>query len=268
MSVDPLLRNNVKLLGNPAGEHTIVFVHGFGTDQGAWQAIVEALGEAFRIVLLDNAGSGGADPAAFVQHKYLGLAQYARDVLAVCRALHLSKVTLVGHSVGGMICLQAAVDAPELVSRLVLIGTSPRYLDDGGYVGGFCEADVAGVYERMAENYDAWSETTALAAMMNPGRPELARQFADNLKSIPRERALTVLCSILQADHRALLERVAVPTLIVQTASDYAVPLAVGEYLREHIAGSRLAVIDAEGHLPHISAPDKVLAALLSFLSE
>ena len=102
--------------------------------------------------------------------------------------------------------------------------------------------------------------------MQNPERPELSRNFAKTLQRIPTERVLTVLHSILQTDYRAELPKLEVPTLIIQSQSDAFVPMAVAEYLQRSIRGSRLEVIDAQGHLPHISAPEAVIAAIRRFL--
>ena len=75
-----------------------------------------------------------------------------------------------------------------------------------------------------------------------------------------------MLCSILQSDHRQRLAEIRCPTLIVQSRSDPFVPLEVAEYMHRTIAGSALRVIDADGHLPHVSAPTQVVAAIRGFV--
>ncbi len=102
--------------------------------------------------------------------------------------------------------------------------------------------------------------------MAHADRPALSTQFAQCIKSIPQDRALTVLCSIFQSDHRDEIARLDVPTLLVQAKGDVAVPQAVAEYMKQHIRGSQLALIDAEGHLPHISAPAAVIATIEAFI--
>jgi len=266
MVTDPIKRNNVCVTGQPTAARTIVFVHGFGTDQSAWREVVAPLMADFRIVLLDNVGAGGSDPGAFAQHQYLNLNRYAADLLEVCEALALRDVILVGHSVGGMICALAAIRRPELVSRVVLIGSSPRYLDDESYRGGFTMQDIDAIYDMVIENAKAWADAFAPKMMANPDRPGLTQKFAEALKSIPAERILTVLCSILQSDYRKEIGRLSTPSLIIQTKNDNVVPLEVAEYLRTKIHDSELKVIDAEGHLPHISAPARVLEAMLPFI--
>jgi sigma-B regulation protein RsbQ len=104
--------------------------------------------------------------------------------------------------------------------------------------------------------------------MANDDRPHLARDFAADLKSIPADRALTVLCSIFQSDHREDVARLVQPTLLVQSRDDAAVPLEVAEFLHRTIPRSRLQVIDAAGHLPHVSAPHAVIASNRGFLAD
>ncbi len=244
----------------------IVFVHGFGTDQQAWREVAATFERDWRVVLLDNVGSGGTPPEAFAQHRYLDLERYACDLREVCVELGLREVVLVGHSMGAMICVLAATQDLELASHLVLVGGSPRYLDDTDYRGGFTRKDLDDIYRAMDTAYHDWADASAPVIMGNPDRPQLARTFAQTLKSIPADRALTMLCSILQSDHRSRLAQVRCPTLIVQSRADPFVPLDVAEYMQRAIEGSRLRVIEADGHLPHVSAPAQVTAVIRGFV--
>lgn len=250
----------------PAG--TLVFVHGFGTSQAAWHDVASAFSDRYRIVTYDQAGAGGSAPEAFSQYRHLSLNAYAADLAGVCDALQLRDPIAVGHSVGGMVALLASVARPELFSRLVLICASPRYLDDAGYHGGFTDAALQDLYGRMLGSYPDWAESFASHAMTYPDRPGLARHFADSLKSIPPERALSVLCAILQSDHRADLPKVDCPVLLLQSRDDMAVPPEVAHYMHRNIRGSRLRFIDATGHLPHVSEPGQIIGAMREFLAE
>ncbi len=265
---DPLARNNVHVVGNTESGRTLVFVHGFGTDQCAWHAVARPFLKDHRVVLLDNVGAGGAAPDAVVQHRYLNLRSYATDLLEVCRALRIKDAVLVGHSVGAMIGILAANTEPGRFSRLVLIGASPRYLDEPGYHGGFAKSDLDALYSAVSTGYREWADHFAPLAMGNSDRPQLAQYFATTLKSIPAQHAFTVLCSIFQSDHRQDVRALDKPTLLIQAQHDVAVPSEVAAYLHREIRGSRMAIIDATGHLPHISAPDAVIASMRDFIAE
>jgi len=266
--IDPIRRNNVKVVGNPQAQTALVFVHGFGSDQRAWSSVAAAFLADYRVVLLDNVGAGGSDPAAFAQHRYLNLRRYGSDLVEVCDALALDRPVLVGHSMGAMICALATLERPGLARQLVMIGASPRYVDVDDYLGGFSREDVDAIYSSVTSSYSAWADGFAAASMAHGDRPTLGSEFAQSIKSIPPDRALTMLCSIFQSDHREDIARLEVPTLVLQTRQDIAVPLAVAEYLNRRIRGSRLEIIDTEGHLPHVSAPGLVARAIRHFITE
>ncbi|AMK77425.1 MULTISPECIES: alpha/beta fold hydrolase [Methylomonas] len=264
--LDPIYKNHVTITGNPQAEQTMVFVHGFGTDQTAWQQVASAFFDEFKIILFDNVGAGQAAAEAFIQHRYLNLHPYADDLVKIAEVLDLKQVILIGHSVGGMISLLATIRAPTLAARLILIGASPRYVNDEQYFGGFTDNDIAEIYSAVVQRQAAWADDFAPMVMANPEHPHLSEYYASTIKSIPTRQTLTVLCSIFQSDHRQDLALVNTPTLLIQAKEDFAVPLAVANYLHQHIAGSQLAVIEATGHLPHISAPAEVIAAIRAFL--
>ena len=86
---------------------------------------------------------------------------YAQDVVDLCRELGITCGVFVGHSVSAMIGVLAVKKAPELFNELVMIGPSPRYLDDRGYVGGFTEAQIHELVDFLDSNYMGWSQAMA-----------------------------------------------------------------------------------------------------------
>ena len=270
MNTQCLVRNNVKRSGNQLTERTIVFVHGLGTDQNSWQKVEQGFNADFNVVLLDNVGAIASNRSDFLSHqvKYLNIQGYVDDLLEICSALNLSNsVTLVGHSLGAMVCLIATVRKPELFDKLVLIGASPCYKNLGDYHGGMNHEDIDSIYDALNNDYSAWAKNFSDMAMENLDRPQLATAFLNSLLSIPQEMMLTVLCSILQGVHRADVSLVSTPTLLIQSEHDFFVPLSVAEYLHSTIKNSRLNVIQSSGHLPQVSAPAKVIEAMLQFIN-
>ena len=260
-----LQRNNVNVLGN--GSETIIFAHGFGSDQTAWRHQVAAFSSDFRIVLFDHVGAGKSDFSAYSPRRYSSLYSYAEDLLDLCAELKLTKSILVGHSVSGMISLLAALVEPECFSQLIFVDASPRYLNDVGYVGGFDQSELDALFESMSTNYYAWASGLAPLVMGNPDKPELAQEFANTLIAIRPDIAQAVARVIFQSDHRAELPRLKVPTVVLQASDDIAVPPEVGQYLADHIPYSKLMNIDATGHLPHLSAPGVVTNAIAQCLA-
>lgn len=259
-----LQRNNVQVKGE--GPQTVILAHGFGTDQTAWQRQQEALSERYRLVLFDHVGAGGADPAAYSPHRYRSLYSYAADLLELLRELQISQAIYIGHSMSAMIGLLAALQEPEHFAKMVFIGASPRYLNDEGYYGGFEQPELDALYATMSSNYLAWVSGFAGLAMENPERQELTAELARTLGAIRPDIAVAVARLIYQSDYRVELPRLRIPTLVIQTRHDIAVPVEVGEYLARQLPQAKLALIDAWGHFPHMSAPAAVNAALESFL--
>ena len=136
-----LARNNVRVTGNEAGP-PMLFAHGFGYDQNMWRYVAPQFEEDYRVVAFDHVGAGRSDHTAYSPGKYATLGGYADDVIEICTELGLSDVVFVGHSVSSMIGVLAAVRAPERFAKLVLVGPSPRYVNDEGYVGGFTREDI------------------------------------------------------------------------------------------------------------------------------
>lgn len=261
-----LKRNNVTILDAPGAKNTIIFAHGFGTDQTAWKEVASVFAGDNRIVMYDNAGGGKADPAAFSPHKYDSLHTYADDLLDICKTLEIKDAIVIAHSVSGMISVLAAIKNPEYFSKMVLVGASARYLNDIGYTGGFSQEDLNSFYDTMNTNYYAWVSGFAPAAMANPEKPQLAESFANGLLAIRPDIAQAVARVIFQSDHRKDLQDLGIETLLLQTRHDIAVPIQAAEYLNNNIRNSKLRIVDAEGHFPHISAPQEVIAAIKTFL--
>src|ERR1700761_6667810 len=117
-----LKRNNVNVIGN--GQQVILFAHGFGCDQNAWQFIVNDFIDDYKVVLFDYTGSGQSDITQYKKEKYNQINGYAEDLIEICSALKITKAIFVGHSVSAMIGLLAANKHPEYFSRLIFIGPS------------------------------------------------------------------------------------------------------------------------------------------------
>ena len=153
-------RNNVRVLGNPDGR-PIVFAHGFGCSQEMWRLVAPAFADDYRVVLYDHTGEGGSDLSAYDPAKYDSLDGYADDILDIVSAYELDDVIFVGHSVSGMMGVLASLRAPESFGALILVSPSPRYINDGDYVGGFEKADIDSLLDSLDANYLGWSNAMA-----------------------------------------------------------------------------------------------------------
>jgi sigma-B regulation protein RsbQ len=264
MSVSVVQRNHVTLSGS--GPRPMLFAHGYGCDQRMWRLVTPAFAPDYRLVLFDHVGAGRSDLSAYRREKYRTLQGYADDLLEICAELRLTDVVFVGHSVSTMIGLLAAVKEPERFGRLVLICPSPRYIDDGAYVGGFTRGQIAELLEFQDSNYLGWSSALAPVIMGRPDRPELVEELTNSFCRTDPEIAKQFAAVTFLSDNRADLPKVKTPSLVVQCREDAIAPPAVGEYVHRHLAQSELVVLDTTGHCPHLSAPEATVAAMRAYL--
>lgn len=244
----------------------MVFAHGFGCDQNMWRHVAPAFADEYRIVLFDHVGAGGSDHSAYSRAKYGSLQGYAEDVLEICRELELRDVVFVGHSVSAVVGVLAAAQEPDRFAKLVLVGPSPRYLDDDGYLGGFSREDIEGLLDSLDSNYLGWSHAFAPVIMGSAQAPELQEELTNSFCRTDPEIASHFARVTFLSDNRADLSNVVTPTLVLQCADDVIAPRAVGEYVHREIPGSTLVLLDATGHCPNLSAPEETTAAIRNFL--
>lgn len=245
---------------------SMLFAHGFGCDQNMWRNVAPSFDDNFRTVLFDLVGAGGSDLSAYDATRYATLEGYADDVVALASELQIEKGVFVGHSVSAMIGVLAARKAPGLFDRLVLVSPSPRYIDDGDYVGGFIEHQILELLEFLDSNHLGWSQTMAPMIMGNPDRPELSEELTASFCRTDPEIAKQFARTTFLSDNRADLDGIAARVLILQCQEDVIAPVCVGEYLRDAIPGSELMMIDVTGHCPHLSAPQETIAAIKAFV--
>lgn len=244
----------------------MVFAHGYGCDQSMWRYVAPAFEQNFRTVLFDHVGSGRSDLSAFDAEKYGALSGYVSDVVEIANELKLKDAIFVGHSVSAMIGAIASLEAPAAFSDLVMVGPSPRYIDEDGYRGGFAAAQIDELLDFLDENPMAWSQTMAPAIMGNPERPELGQELAASFCRTHPEVAKVFARATFLSDNRSDLPKIRARTLILQCSEDVIAPEEVGSYLRASIPNSELKVLAATGHCPNLSAPDEVIAAIRAFV--
>ncbi|AWN41579.1 alpha/beta hydrolase [Methylobacterium durans] len=244
----------------------MVFAHGFGCDQNMWRFVAPAFEDGFRTILFDYVGAGGSNVSAYDPEKYASLNGYADDVVDLCRFLDVRSGIFVGHSVSAMVGVLASKKAPELFDSLVMVCPSPRYINDADYEGGFSEAQIQELLDFLDSNHMGWSQAMAPVIMGNPGRPELGEELTNSFCRTDPDIAKRFARTTFLSDNRADLADVKVRCLVVQCSEDVIAPQSVGEYVHRNLPESEMALIDATGHCPNLSAPEQTIAAIKTFL--
>ncbi len=194
-----------------------------------WRFVWPAFANEYRIVLFDHVGCGGSDKV-YDAETYSSLAGHADDVIAICSDLSITGGVFVCHSVSAMVGAIASVKEPELFDDLVMIGPSPRYIDDAEYTGGFSEAQVHELLEFLDANHMGWSQMMAPVIMGNPERPELTEELTNSFCRTDPEIAKKFARVTFLSDNRADLPRVTARSLVLQCSEDVIAPKAVGKY--------------------------------------
>jgi sigma-B regulation protein RsbQ len=261
-----LFRNRVTVSG--CGDASILFAHGFGCDQRMWRHVVPAFEADYRVILMDHVGSGRSDRNAYRVDKYDSLQGYADDLIEVLLALAASNVVFVGHSVSAMIGMLAWLKCPELFRCLVMLGPSPRYLNDVDYEGGFTSADMDELLALLELNHMKWSKQVAPMIMGNAERPEFAQELVDSFCDMDPFIARHFSRVAFLSDLRSRLPHCLAPCLILQCSRDLIAPIGVGQYLHRSLKNGELVILAATGHCPHVSAPEETTAAIRNYLSK
>ncbi|MEQ8721720.1 MAG: alpha/beta hydrolase [Sandaracinaceae bacterium] len=257
-------RHDVRVSGK--GERFMVFAHGFGCDRNMWRHVAPAFEDRFRVVLFDHVGAGSSDPRGWDPKKYDSLYGFATVVVEIAEELGIVDGVFVGHSVSAMIGVLAANRAPERFSQLVLVGPSPRYLNDDAYVGGFSRDDIDGLLDSLESNYLGWSRQMAPAIMGNAERPELGEELANSFCRMDPGIAKRFAEVTFLSDNREDLGKLSARALVMQCADDIIAPEAVGRYVHEAIPDSELVLMKATGHCPNLSAPTETIDVIRAFV--
>ncbi len=257
-------QNNITILGT--GSKVMFFVHGYGCDQNMWRFITPHFKDTYKIVLIDLVGSGKSDENAYKHDKYNSLDGHADDLINICNALNLQDVCIVAHSVSAMISALAAIKRPALFKKIIMIGPSPRYINDDHYFGGFSQKDIDELLETLDSNYLGWSSAMAPVIMDNPDRPELAAELEASFCQNNPEIATHFAKVTFLGDNRNDLKKLSTDTLIIQSKIDVIASIEVGQFIHYNTPNSKLVVLGTIGHCPHLSAPNKTIQAMKNYL--
>jgi len=264
-----------------ANGQTVLLLHGKNFFGAYWAGTVQALGAAgFRVVVPDQIGFGKS-PKADIHYSFELLAQTTKALLD---SLGVAKVTVVGHSMGGMLAVRYALLYPGATTRLVL--ENPIGLEDYRVKVPFTSVDATtkamlsptregldrfyrSYFGTWKTEFGLWSEL-AWRATLSGEWPRVAKASALTydmiytqpvVQDLPRIAVPTLLI-IGQAD-RTTLGRGALSPEVLATLGRFP---ELGRRAKATIPGAKLVEIDGVGHIPHLESPDPFHAALLDFL--
>jgi pimeloyl-ACP methyl ester carboxylesterase len=241
---------------------TVLMLHGIGGGHLYFAPQVETLASSgYRAVAWDMPGYGHSAPIE--PYTFKGLAE---SCIRLIESLKCDNVTLVGHSMGGMVAQEVIARRPDLVSKLVLCGTSASFgKPDGDWQREF-------IAQRTAP-LDAGKTMAELAEvlvpqMIGPGSlPEGVKLAIHCMSLVPAATYRRALEALVTFDRRANLPRIDVPTLLVAGEHDRNAPPAVMKKMAEAIPRGSYLEMKGIGHLQNLEGPDDFDGLLLNFLA-
>lgn len=289
----------------PKGQKPVVVLgHGFGCDSTCWHNLKPLLAKrGYGILTYDLPYARTVDSGAFDEaptrrsslraafekflasgaqsskvvkptkskpfdfERYSDVSSYAEDLIRLFDEAKLKACVFVGHSVSGMIGLIASTRRPDLFQKVIMLASSPRYLNDASsnYVGGFEREQMDELLTSVEHHYEEWVSGFAPMAIEEPNDAAI-KQFTSGLLAVRPDIAFATCKAILLMDTRHILPHVSVSCVIIQSKSDVAVPVCVGAYLADTIQNAERIILPTAGHLPHLSSPLIVNATLLQHI--
>lgn len=237
----------------------VVLIHGLGGTLHIWHGVTELLSLHHHVVGLDLRGHGRSSAG----RAQFSIKTWSQDVAALISALQLPPVTLVGHSMGTLIAQHLAVDSPELVDQLVLIG-GISYFEPPSKEN-YDQRAAKVEKEGLDGLVDEWLEG-ALSPRTRSRLPQVAGLLREMfLRNDPRNYAKS--CRALARTPSIDREAIGQPTLLMVGDHDRSAPLRMTEQLHREIPVSRVRVIPSAAHWVTLEQPDVIGAAILEFLT-
>jgi pimeloyl-[acyl-carrier protein] methyl ester esterase len=239
----------------------LVLIHGWGMHGGVWRPLVKRLSQHFTLHIADLPGMGFSDP---IEPSHLhAVAEKVADVLP-------GNADICGWSLGGQVAMRIALLQPDRVRRLVLVGTTPKYVNSTDWPNGI----DAKVFQQFAAQIAADYQNTLLRflSLQCMGADD-ARNTVKQLRASFAERPVPTqgtlqkaLRTLLETDLRTEIEGMRKPALLIHGDRDTLAPVQAAHWLAQHLPFGRLRVIAGAAHAPFLSHQDQFVESLNQFL--
>ncbi|HEY8118916.1 MAG TPA: pimeloyl-ACP methyl ester esterase BioH [Methylophilaceae bacterium] len=246
---------------NQGSGQNLVLIHGWGMHGGVWQPLVKKLSQHFSLHIVDLPGMGFSRPIE-PSHLHAAAESVAESLPA--------NADICGWSLGGQVAMRIALLQPDRLRRLVLVGTTPRYVNAIDWENGI-EASVFQQFAaQIAQDYqNTLIKFLTLQCMGSDDARNTIKQLRKSFTERPvptlgsLQKALNIL---LQTDLRAEVENIRKPVLLVHGDRDTLAPLQAAHWLAQQLPFGRLRVMAGASHAPFLSHPDQFIEALIQFL--
>jgi pimeloyl-ACP methyl ester carboxylesterase len=258
------------------GEPTLMLLHGFGASVFSWREVLTPLAERGTAIAFDRPAFGLTErpvPGAWQgTNPYSAEAQVALTVGLMDR-LDVDRAILIGHSAGGTVAIQTALEHPERVPALILV--APAVYTEGGTALGWLRPLLRTPQMRrlgplLVRSISVEGQETLRRAWHDPSQitPEVVAGYREPLRAENWDRALWELTAARRStDIESQLDTLQIPTLVITGDDDRIVPTAQSVRLSRELPDAELVVIPDCGHVPHEECPEAFLRAVEDFLA-
>lgn len=245
-----------------SGREPLILLHGVGGRATSFRALMVHLAPVTRVLSWDMPGHGASQPLPDMTFPAL-----ADAVLRLADAQGAKRVHLCGHSMGGMVALQTAMDAPDRVASLILIGSTPAF---GGRDPSFAQEFLG---NRLAP-LDAGKSMADVAQTLVPNMmapnpdPLVVAEAMASMASIDPDNYRQTLACLTTFNQRDRLAEVTMPTLVIAGEHDATAPVKTQEKMANALPHARMVTIPGAGHLTPMEAPGAVAHAITDHLRD
>jgi pimeloyl-ACP methyl ester carboxylesterase len=246
----------------------VILLHGLGASSYSWRYVLSELSRRFEVFAPDLPGFGRSEKPLDFDYSFGGMHRW---LIAFMDQLGIARARFVGNSMGGVISLWTAIETPQRIERMALLGTPAYPRNRPRLLGPLSWPIIGRLYE------DALGDWTlrwiARRTFVNPAviTPELLSEYGEPLRTPGGRRALAEV--IRRSFSKELLPRIArygeirVPTLVLIGDSDSLIQRPDAERFAGEIRGARFQYLDNCGHAPQEDTPERVNPILLDFLA-
>lgn len=245
------------VIDGPDDAPALLMSHSLGSDLSMWDGQIESLAKRFRVIRYDSRGHG----ASVVSPAPYSIEQLGRDALGVLDAVGVEKAHFVGLSLGGLVGMWLAVNAPERIGRVALANTSACFGNPDMWNQRIRQARAEGMEGLAAASMDRW-----FTREFQESAPDTVARIGAIYAATSPEGFAGSAAAIRDADLREAIRSVGARVLVIVGSRDASSPPAAGGLIADHIPGARLVALEA-AHLSNVEAENAFTRALVSFLT-
>jgi 3-oxoadipate enol-lactonase len=240
----------------PERAPVLILSNSLGTNLHMWDEQVGPFTKHFRLVRYDRRGHGRS---GVPQGPYT-MERLGRDVLALLDGLGIAKINWCGLSMGGMVGMWLGANAADRINKLILSNTSAYFPDKSVWEDRIKFVREKGLVGLVDANMERW-----FTKGFRERSPQVMAKMREMFLATKIDGYIGCGEAIRDMDHRPLLSKITVPTLVIAGKYDPATTLEAGEFIKEHVPGAQIAVLEA-AHISNLEQPQVYADTVLKFL--